>query len=43
MIAGAEAYSRAAMATGIATTLGFILAVFLTRFEYDAVGVRTAR
>jgi len=28
-----EAYSRAEMLTGIATTLGFILAVFLTAFE----------
>jgi len=28
-----EAYSRAAMATGLATTLGFILATFLTSFE----------
>jgi ZIP family zinc transporter len=28
-----EAYSRAAIATGIATTLGFILALFLTSLE----------
>jgi ZIP family zinc transporter len=28
-----EAYSRAAMTTGLATTLGFILAVFLTTLE----------
>jgi ZIP family zinc transporter len=28
-----EAYSRAAVTTGIATTLGFILAVFLTSLE----------
>jgi hypothetical protein len=28
-----EAYSRAGIATGIATTLGFVLAVFLTGLE----------
>ena len=28
-----EAFSRAAMTTGLATTLGFILAVFLTTLE----------
>jgi hypothetical protein len=28
-----EAFSRAYIATGIATTLGFILAIFLTSFE----------